>query len=247
MKPFLLLSSRGEDAVAEEEYASYCRLTGLLPEELDWIRLDQRPLSESDLKLDRYSGVILAGSPFTVSEPDDTKSEIERRVEADLARLLDHVIAADFPFLGICYGVGTIGAHQGATVDRTYGESVQAARIRLTTAGLNDALFAELPDEFDAFVGHKEALSQVPEHIAVLAGSASCPVQAFRVGRNVYATQFHPELDARTMSSRVRAYANHGYFAPQELDGIIEGIEKSDVRASQMVLGRFIEEYARGA
>jgi GMP synthase (glutamine-hydrolysing) len=68
-------------------------------------------------------------------------------------------------------------------------------------------------------------------------------VQAFRVGRNVYATQFHPELDTASFSSRVRAYADHGYFDPAEVDAIIERVESADVRASHMVLGRFVEEY----
>ena len=48
----------------------------------------------------------------------------------------------------------------------------------------------------------------------MLASSPGCPVQAFRVGRNVYATQFHPELDGAAMTTRIHAYMNHGYFDP---------------------------------
>jgi GMP synthase (glutamine-hydrolysing) len=59
----------------------------------------------------------------------------------------------------------------------------------------------------------------------------------------VYATQFHPELDTASFTSRVRAYADHGYFHPTEVDAIIERVERADVRASHMVLGRFVEEY----
>ena len=43
---------------------------------------------------------------------------MQHRVEAELAGLLDDVVAADFPFLGACYGVGTLGVHQGGVVDR---------------------------------------------------------------------------------------------------------------------------------
>jgi GMP synthase (glutamine-hydrolysing) len=241
MKPFLLVTSRGEDDVAAEEHAAYCRLTGLLPEDLVWRRIDRDPLGTIDFE--RFSGIILAGSPFTVSEPVHRKSEVELRVERELAELLDDVIARDFPFLGVCYGIGTIGAHQGARVDRTFGEPSQAVRISLTRAGHEDALFRELPLEFDAFVGHKEAVSEVPDTITVLAGSATCPVQAFRVGRNVYATQFHPELDTAAFTDRVRTYAHHGYFDPVEVEAIVQNAERADVRASHMVLGRFIEEY----
>ena len=243
MKPFLLITTRDDERIAAEEHASYCTLTGLLPEDLSWLRADQQPLG--DLEIDQYSGIILAGSPFTVSEPEKSKSENERRVERELAALLDRVLERDFPFLGICYGIGTIGTHQGATVDRTYGENTQATRISLTPEGLGDPLFGELPAEFDAFVGHKEAISEVPPHLAVLASSPGCPVQAFRVGRNVYATQFHPELDGAAMTTRIHAYMNHGYFDPGEVDALIERVQRADVRASQMVLSRFTEQYLR--
>lgn len=243
MKPFLLITTRDDERVASEEHASYCSLTGLLPEDLDWKRAEREPIGDVDFGC--YSGVLLAGSPFTVSEPAEKKSPEELRVERELARLLDRVIEHDFPFLGICYGIGTIGTHQGAKVDRTYGESAQAARITLSAEGIADPLFSELPREFDAFVGHKEAISEAPPHLAVLASSPGCPVQAFRVGENVYATQFHPELDAVAMTSRIRAYIDHGYFDPDEVGALIRRIQRADVRASQMVLARFTEQYLR--
>lgn len=243
MKPFLLISTRADEAVAQEEHASYCRLTGLLPEDLEWRRLEKAPLGEVDFA--RYSGIILAGSPFTVSEPNELKSPTELRVESELSVLLDEVVQRDFPFLGICYGIGTIGTHQGARVDRTYGEPSQATTITMTPEGRRDPLLHELPEQFEAFVGHKEAISEVPEHIAVLATSPACPVQAFRVGRNVYATQFHPELDAEAMASRVRAYAGNGYFDPAETELIIARIRQADVRASHLVLARFTEQYLK--
>lgn len=241
VKPFLLISTRDDEHVAREEHASYCRLTGLLPEDLEWRRVEREPLGE--VEFERYSGIILAGSPYTISEPTEQKSVAELRVESELSALLDRVLERDFPFLGICYGIGTIGRHQGAKVDRSHGEPVQAARISLTPQGAIDPLFSELPLAFDAFVGHKEGISEVPAHFAVLASSPGCPVQAFRVGENVYATQFHPELDTDTFATRVRTYAGHGYFDPTELDSVLTRIEAADVRASQMVLARFIEEY----
>ena len=55
-----------------------------------------------------------------------------------------------------------------------------------------------------------------------LAASSTCPVQAFRVGRNVYATQFHPELDIEGLCLRIDVYRHSGYFAPEEADDIKE-------------------------
>lgn len=243
MLPFLLITTREDDDVAQQEYATYCRLTGLRAGDLHWQRADQRPLAS--VRPAEYSGIILAGSPFTVSDPVETKSATELRVERELASLLDEVVVGDLPFLGVCYGVGTIGTHQGARVDRSYGEPSRGTTIALTDAGRTDPLFGALPEVFEAFVGHKEAISSVPQHFSVLARSQACPVQAFRVGANVYATQFHPELDTETFASRVRAYATHGYFDPSELEQIIASAAAADVRAAHTMLARFVDLYAR--
>ena len=111
--------------------------------------------------------------------------------------------------------MGTLGSVVGATVDRTYPEPVAALTVTLTLAGRHDPLFADLPDVFDAYGGHKEAATSLPSQAVCLASSASCPVQAFRVGNNAYATQFHPELDADGICTRIDVYKNHGYFAPE--------------------------------
>jgi GMP synthase (glutamine-hydrolysing) len=193
VKPFLLLGIRAEDAAADNEYDSFLSLSGLGDRELRRVRLEQHALGSVDL--DDWSGILLGGGPFNYSDPEELKTPVQRRVEADLAGLLDQVVSADFPFLGACYGIGALGRHQGAVVDRRFAEPVGAVEITLTPAGRQDPLLSELPAAFEAFTGHKEAVSKLPGHAVLLARSAGCPVQAFRVGANVYATQFHPELD----------------------------------------------------
>ncbi|BDZ46190.1 glutamine amidotransferase [Naasia aerilata] len=242
MKPFLLLASRPEDAAADGEYEAVLRFAGLRRTELRRVRLEQRPLGE--LRLADYSGLIMGGSPFNSSDPVEAKSEIQRRVEAELSNLLDAVVAADFPMLGACYGVGTIGTHEGAVVDRTYSEPVGPVAVTLTAAGRSDPLFGVLPLEFEAFVGHKEAVRELPPHAVRLASSAACPVQAFRVGSNVYATQFHPELDVDGIVTRIDVYKNAGYFPPEEAEKIKERVRSSAVRHPPAVLRRFVERYA---
>ena len=136
VKPFLLLASRAEDAAAEDEYRAYLRYAGLAPEQLHRIRMEAAPLPE--LELGDYSGVIVGGSPFTSSDPAEQKSATQHRVERELAALLDRIVAEDFPFLGACYGVGTLGLHQGAVIDRTYGEGLGGVTISLTPEGMQD-------------------------------------------------------------------------------------------------------------
>lgn len=241
MKPFLLLATRAEDVAADNEYASFLAFAGLDEGDLHRVRLEQRPLGDVDLA--DWSGILLGGGPFNVSDPPQAKSAVQHRVEADLSALLDRVIEADHPFLGACYGIGTVGGHQGAVVDRQYSEPVGAVPITLTADGRRDPLLCDLPVTFEAFVGHKEAVSQLPDHATLLAGSPSCPVQAFRVGQNVYATQFHPELDVEGICTRIEVYRHAGYFEPDQADELKARARASSVSHPPAILRRFVQQY----
>jgi GMP synthase (glutamine-hydrolysing) len=244
VKPFLLLAIRAEDAAADNEYDSFLALSGLAESELRRIRLEQRALGEVDLS--EWSGILLGGGPFNYSDPAELKTPVQRRVEADLHGLLDRVVNADFPFLGACFGIGALGRHQGAEVDRQYGEPVGAVKITLTPPGQQDPLLSGLPAVFHAFTGHKEAISRLPGHAVLLASSARCPVQAFRIGTNVYATQFHPELDMAGLCTRIEVYKHAGYFDPDQADEILAQAARSDVSLAPTILREFVARYGHG-
>ena len=241
MKPFLLLAIRAEDAAAGNEYDSFLTLAGLGDGELRRIRLEQRTLGQVDLR--EWSGILLGGGPFNYSDPTELKTPAQRRVEADLHDLLGQVIRADFPFLGACYGIGALGRRLGDTVGREYGEPVGAVEISLTPAGRQDPVFGGLPAAFHAFTGHKEAVSRLPEQAVLLASSAGCPVQAIRAGANVYATQFHPELDMAGLCTRIEVYKHAGYFDPDQADEIMAQAARADVRWPPAILRSFVARY----
>lgn len=241
MKPFVLLATRAEDVPADEEYALFLRGTGLDERDLVRIRLEDSPMPPLDL--DRLSGIFVGGGPFNASDPLERKSAVQRRVEAEFQTLLDEVVARDFPFLGACYGIGTLGVHQGAKIDRRYAEPISVVPVTLTAEGASDPLLAGLPNEFTAFVGHKEAISTLPASATLLASSPDCPVQMFRVGRNVYATQFHPELDLAGITTRIHAYAGYGYFETDELDLTLAAVRRTPVSHPSRMLRTFVERY----
>jgi GMP synthase (glutamine-hydrolysing) len=238
VRPFLLLSTRAEDLAADEEYASFLRCTGLSPEQLHRIRMEAAPLPA--LALDDYSGVFLGGGPFNSSDPPDTKPVVQHRVESELSTLLDEIVDRDFPFFGACYGIGTLGVHRGGVVDRTYGEPISAVEVALTAEGAADPVLAGMPERFDAFVGHKEACRSLPPGAVLLAASADCPVQMFRVKRNVYASQFHPELDVPGIVTRVRVYQHAGYFEPAEMNQLIATLTPAVVTEPGRMLANFV-------
>ncbi|MDD7943267.1 glutamine amidotransferase [Microbacterium sp. NE2HP2] len=243
MKPFVLLATRAEDVPADEEYELFLRHTGLEPASLRRVRLEAGPMP--DIDLDDVSGIFVGGGPFNASDPWEQKSAVQRRVEAEFSDLLARVVTQDAPFLGACYGIGTVGAFLGATIDRRFGEPISVVDVELMDAGRRDPLLAGMPQTFSAFVGHKEAISELPPRAVLLASSAGCPVQMFRVGENVYATQFHPELDLEGITTRIHAYAGYGYFAPHELDLTLSAVRRSPVTHTGSILRAFVERYAR--
>jgi GMP synthase (glutamine-hydrolysing) len=243
--PFLLLGTRDEDAAADNEYDAFLAFTGLPESLVHRVRLERHSLGAVDL--DAYSGILLGGGPFNASDPEAGKSPVQRRVEAELRLLLDEVVERDLPFLGACYGIGVLGTHEGGTVDRTYAEPIARVPVTLTPEGRADPLLGDLPGTFEAFVGHKEAVRELPAHAVRLAWSPACPVQAFRVGRNVYAFQFHPELDVHGLCTRIEVYKHAGYFEPHEAESLKEMARQGQVLEPPKICARFVQRYARAA
>lgn len=242
MRPFLLLSTRPEDAAAHGEWAAVARFGGLAAGQLEQVRVETAPVRTLDLE--QYSGVILGGGPYNSSDPH--KSPTQHRVEADLAQILDEVFAHEIPFLGLCYGIGTVTGHLGGLVDRTFGEPVGAVDVQLTDAGRDDPLLAGVPTTFRAFVGHKEAVAKLPADAVLLATGEACPVQMYRVGSHCWVTQFHPELDAPGIGERIRVYKHAGYFLPEETDALLVRTAGESIATEvHGIIERFVQLHQR--
>lgn len=243
MKPFLLLATRDDAGPADGEYEAFLARTGLDERDLVRHRLEAEPMPE--IRFEDWSGILVGGSPFNTTTPEDEKPPVQRRVEAEFDALLDRVVAEDFPFLGACYGIGTLARHEGAVIDDTYAEEVAAPEVTLTEAGLADPLCAGISPVFRAFVAHNDAIRTLPPSAVVLATGEACPVQMVRFRTNLYATQFHPELDGESFAHRQGFYADHGYFDPDQLPAVQAWTRAQDVSQSWAVLRNFVTRYAR--
>ena len=234
---------RADDAAADNEYGSFLACAGLHERDLRRYRLEQRPLGNIDLR--DWSGIFLGGGPFTVSDPEGSKSPVQRRVEADLRGLLETVISADFPFLGgLLWHRDTRQPPGGRGRPAVRGTDRRGPRHAHPRRPGQDPLLRGLPPVFDAFVGHKEAISRLPHHAVLLASSPACPVQAFRIGSAVYATQFHPELDAAGLCTRIEVYKHAGYFEPAQAGELKARAHRSNVSHPPGIVRRFARRHA---
>ncbi|MCB9945671.1 MAG: glutamine amidotransferase [Geminicoccaceae bacterium] len=242
MRPFLILQLRPEDITSDDEYRAILEHGGLDAGETVRIRIEYTGIPE-DLDPLAYSAIIVGGSPFDVSTPAREKSAVQKRIEADFSHLLDRIVEHDHPFLGACSGNGLLGSWCGATISRRFGEPVGGVDLRLSDEARDDPLLAGFPPTFRALLGHKEACDVTPPGAVLLASSATCPVQMFRVKNNVYATQFHPEGDPEGFILRIETYRHHGYFAPADADRLIASVREEHTPWAHLLLRRFVQRF----
>lgn len=241
-KPILLLQLRPEDVTSDSEYRCFLKYGQLEEDDVQRIRIEKKGIPDN-IKLDDYSAIIVGGSPFDISTPQEQKSTIQKKIEADFNRLLRQIVEQDFPFLGACSGNGLLGSYLGTPVTTQYGEAVGCVTLDITEQGQQDPLLKGFPSQVEVLLGHKEAVDEVPESATLLMTGKNCPVQMFRVGENVYATQFHPEGDADEFILRIDTYKNHGYFKPHEAEQLINAVCTKNTPYAQELLRRFVTIY----
>lgn len=137
--------------------------------------------------LEDISGLIVLGGAMGAN--DDAK----HLFLTGLKQLIRDVVVAGKPYLGICLGGQLLAAALGAVVVSNRWEELGTLSVQLTTEGRTDRLFQGLPDRFTTFQWHHDSFD-LPHGAVLLASSATCPHQAFRVGDNAWGLQFHPEV-----------------------------------------------------
>jgi len=242
-RPILILQLRPENETADSEYACFLKYGGLRREDTHRIRIERLGIPDG-LDLDDYSAIIVGGSPFDISTPEDQKRRIQKEIETGFNKLLEQVVSRDFPFLGACSGNGLLGLYLGTRISTKYREAVGCVTLDITAEGKQDPLLAGFPDQIDVLLGHKEAVDTTPDGAVLLMTGQVCPVQMFRVGTNVYATQFHPEADANEFILRIDVYRDFGYFEPDEADELKERVRQKATPYANEILRRFVQRYS---
>ncbi|MFG6503354.1 GMP synthase [Microbacterium sp. P05] len=238
--PLLYVSARPQRDAAAAEYASFLSGLGVDAASLDRLDLAHEPLPAD--ALERYAGFVVGGSPFNVT--DAVKSPEQQRLEADLEIIAAAAAASRVAALFTCFGIGVVTRMLGGTVSREVPEATGPTTITVTAAGRSDALLSHLGGSFSALTAHKEGAAEVPPDAVLLATNELCPVQAYRVGDRLWATQFHPESTPLAFTQRMAVYRDGGYFAPSDYDEIAARVLRSPVTEPPRLLGAFAERFA---
>nr|WP_206705771.1 GMP synthase [Microbacterium ginsengiterrae] len=225
---------RPEQGAADAEHRSFRRALGVPV--LDRWDLLTAPLDPSIS--DRYDGVVVGGSPLNVVSED--RDDVQRRVEDDLERLAGETVDGRVSTLFTCYSIGVVTRMLGGTVGTATPESTRPTRIRITGPGAADPIFGPSAPEMSVLTAHKEGSVEPPPGATLLATNDDCPVQAYRVGDRLYATQFHPEVTPQDFVDRMAYYRTTGYFDPHQYDLTAERVLAASVTGTDL-LRRFSE------
>jgi GMP synthase-like glutamine amidotransferase len=137
--------------------------------------------------LEDFSHVILTGSEASILQREPWA---DREVE-----FVREAFQAGRSILGSCYGhqLLALALAGPAHVGRCREPEIGWIPVDITVPSL---LLGE-PGPAYTFSAHFDEVRSLPETFAVLASTATCPIQAFGYrGRNVWGLQIHPEIDA---------------------------------------------------
>lgn len=180
-------------------------------------------VSDADIKAFNPKGIILSGGPETVTGD-----------EAPLAPAI--VFELGVPVLGICYGMQTMTAQLGGTVENADHHEYGYAKVRARghtklLKDIEDHITQEGYGILDVWMSHGDRVVKMPDGFKLMASTDSAPVAGIaNEEKNFYGLQFHPEVTHTNQGQRIIERFVHDICGCGDLwtaDNIVEDSIKS--------------------
>jgi GMP synthase (glutamine-hydrolysing) len=199
--PFLLMQSRdATDPMREHEVECFATSLGIAKGGIAVVDMQQRTPTAEELTSCR--AVLMGGSG------DYSSLDPFPWIRRMIGYVRETLIPAGHPTFASCFGLQiTTLALGGEMMRDPANREVGSIDLALAPAAGADPLFAPIPASFVGQAGHTDRAVSLPPGATLLASSAKCPVNAFRVtGKPYWCTQFHPELDPDAVAKRYMTY-----------------------------------------
>lgn len=159
--------------------SQYTQLIGRRVRELN-VYSEIHPFHHLPELTDDIKGVILSGSPHSVSDQDAPKINL-------------NTIRKRFPLLGVCYGAQYLAKEDGGEVMpskiREYG------RANLSFVDEHSPLTQGVLNQSQVWMSHGDTINSVNENYKVIASTDDVKVAAYAIeGETTFGIQFHPEV-----------------------------------------------------
>lgn len=125
-------------------------------------------------------GVIISGSPYSVTDPDAPQIDLE-------------MFRGKMPVLGICYGAQYMVHCAKGIVEKS--KIREYGRANLSFVDTNCSLTQGVKQNSQVWMSHGDTILQLPKDFEVICSTQNVKNAGYRViGEETYALQFHPEV-----------------------------------------------------
>jgi GMP synthase (glutamine-hydrolysing) len=161
-------------------------------------------IPEDEIRKFAPKGVILGGGPESVLDPKGPRAP-------------EAVYQLGVPVLGICYGMQTMAAQLGGTVEATHSREFGYAEVRARghsdlLKDIEDRVNAKGHALLDAWMSHGDRVTVLPEGFKVIGSTHDLPLAAMADdARKFYGVQFHPEVTHTKQGTRILSRFVHDF------------------------------------
>ena len=161
----------------------------------DWVRRPSNKVTATRFYEDErmpfvelFDVLIVLGGPMSIHDEKQYPWLIQEKL------LIQKAIERGKIVIGICLGAQLIAEALGAKVYKNIYREIGWMPVTKTAAAKKNQLFSDLPDSMHVFHWHGETFD-LPNGATHLLSSEACANQAFSYGDNVFALQFHMEMN----------------------------------------------------
>ncbi|MBD8614542.1 glutamine amidotransferase [Pseudomonas putida] len=197
--------------------------------EIEMIEAPLHPLASLDVA--SADMLVILGGPIGAFD------EAQYPFLLDELELIRQRLASGKPMLGICLGAQLIARVLGANVTAMGHKEIGFAPVTLTDAGRTSVL-APLAQGTPVLHWHGDQFD-IPVQAVRLAATDACPHQAFSVGDQVLALQFHLEVAPQALEAWLVGHANelhHQRIDPRELRAQAQAAGGAGIQMADAIL-----------
>lgn len=195
---------RLDEETLKEEREAFALYAGVEVSQIDTLNIFTTPDCDPAI-LDGYDVLFVGGSS---DEGDALITEDKPDFALLSMRILKEAYEKKMPVFASCYGFqAAVVALGGELVHDVSRAEKGTPLIYVTKEGREDVVFKDIPESFHAVSVHEKMATKLPEGAITLAETEACPYHAFKFeDRPFYAFQFHPEVDLRELTVRLKRY-----------------------------------------